>query len=131
METKFLLSESQIPTHWYNIGAAPLVSQLVHAGIVEAKAYGQTACFEAAMTFARTEAVVPAPESSHAIRAAVDEAVRAKEEGKQRVILFNLSGHGHMDMAAYDAYLSGKLEDFEYPADKIKESLAHLPEVAI
>jgi tryptophan synthase beta chain len=79
--------------------------------------------------FARTEALVPAPESSHAIRAAVDEAIRAKEEGKERVVLFGLSGHGQLDMAAYDAYLGGKLEDFEYPEEKIRASLARLPKV--
>ncbi len=112
-------------------GASPLVSQLVHAGVVEARAVGQLACFEAAVTFARTEAIIPAPESSHAIRAAIDEALRAKEEGKKRVVLFNLSGHGHVDMAAYDAFFAGKLEDFEYPADKVREALARLPKVAV
>jgi tryptophan synthase beta chain len=111
-------------------GASPLVSQLVHHGLVEARAVGQLACFEAATLFARTEAIIPAPESSHAIRGAVDEALRAKEEGKERVILFNLSGHGHVDMAAYDAYFSGGLEDYEYPEEAIRESLAHLPKVS-
>ncbi len=110
-------------------GASPLVSQLVHAGVIEARAVGQMAVFEAAVLFAGTEAIIPAPESSHAIRVAIDEALRAKEEGKEKVILFNLSGHGHVDMAAYDAYFSGKLEDFEYPAEKVKESLAHLPKI--
>ncbi len=110
-------------------GASPLVSQLVAAGEVEARAYTQNPCFEAALLFARTEAIVPAPESSHAIRGAIDEALRAKEEGKERVILFGLSGHGQLDMAAYDAYLSGHLEDFEYPEEKIRESLARLPVV--
>jgi tryptophan synthase beta chain len=110
-------------------GASPLVSQLVDAGIIEARAVGQLAVFEAAVTFARTEAIIPAPESAHAIRVAIDEALLAKQEGKEKVILFNLSGHGHVDMAAYDAYFSGKLEDFEYPAEKVKESLAHLPVV--
>ncbi len=112
-------------------GASPLVSLLVHHRVVEARAVGQLACFEAAVQFARTEAIVPAPESSHAIRAAVDEALEAKKEGKPRVILFNLSGHGHVDMAAYDAYFAGKLEDFEYPAAKVQESLKHLPKVAV
>jgi tryptophan synthase beta chain len=110
-------------------GASPLVSQLVDAGIIEARAVGQLAVFEAAVTFARTEAIIPAPESAHAIRVAIDEALQAKQEGKEKVILFNLSGHGHVDMAAYDAYFSGKLEDFEYPAERVKESLAHLPKV--
>jgi tryptophan synthase beta chain len=112
-------------------GASPLVSQLLEAGQIEARSYTQIASFEAALTFARTEAIVPAPESSHAIRAAIEEAQRAKEEGKERVILFGLSGHGQLDMGAYDAYLTGKLEDYEYPAEKIRESLAHLPKVAL
>jgi tryptophan synthase beta chain len=112
-------------------GASPLVSQVVHHGLVEARAVGQMACFEAAVTFARTEAIIPAPESSHAICAAIDEALAAKKEGKPRTILFNLSGHGHVDMGAYDAYFAGKLEDFEYPAEKVKESLRHLPKVVL
>jgi tryptophan synthase beta chain len=112
-------------------GASPLVSQLVNAGQVEARAVGQLACFEAAVQFARTEAIIPAPESSHAIRGAIDEALRAKEEGKERVILFNLSGHGHVDMTAYDDYFGGRLEDFEYPSERVAESLAHLPQVAL
>jgi tryptophan synthase beta chain len=110
-------------------GASPLVSQLVHAGIVEAKAVPQLACFEAAVLFSRTEGIIPAPESSHAIRGAIDEALQAKEEGKEKTILFNLSGHGHVDMAAYDDFLAGHLTDYEYPAEAIKESLAHLPKV--
>jgi tryptophan synthase beta chain len=110
-------------------GASPLVSQLVNAGVVEARAVNQLACFEAAVLFARTEAIIPAPESSHAIRGAVDEALEAKRTGEPRVILFNLSGHGHVDMASYDAYFAGKLEDYEYPAAKVKESLARLPKV--
>jgi len=112
-------------------GASPLVSQLVNAKVIQARAVGQTACFEAAVQFARTEGIIPAPESSHAIRGAIDEALEAKKEGKPRVILFNLSGHGHVDMAAYDAYFAGKLEDYEYPAEKVQESLRHLPKVAI
>ena len=90
-------------------GAAPLLSQLVDEGTIEARAYGQTTVFDAALQFARTEGIVPAPESSHAIRAAIDEATVARDAGQRRVILFNLSGHGHFDMAAYDDYLSGKL----------------------
>jgi tryptophan synthase beta chain len=111
-------------------GAAPLLSQLVEQGVVEARAYGQTAVFEAAIRFARCEGIVPAPESSHAIRAAIDEATRAKEAGEQRVILFNLSGHGHFDMAAYDAYLAGELQDYAYPASAVQEALSELPQVA-
>lgn len=108
-------------------GAAPLVSKLVHEGMVEAIAYPQRACFEAAVTFARTEGIIPAPESSHAIKAAIDEARRADAEGKTRVILFNLSGHGHFDLAAYDAYFAGKLEDYEYPKEAVDRALTTLP----
>ncbi len=111
-------------------GASPLVSQLVHAGVAEARAVPQIACFEAAVLFARSEGIIPAPESSHAIRGAIDEALQAKEEGKEKTILFNLSGHGHVDMAAYDAYFSGDLVDYDYPEEAIRESLAHLPKVA-
>jgi tryptophan synthase beta chain len=110
-------------------GASPLVSQLLNSGIIEAKAVPQLACFEAAIQFSRTEGIIPAPESSHAIRAAIDEALLAKKEGKERTILFNLSGHGHVDMQAYDDYFAGKLTDYEYPAEKVKESLSHLPKV--
>ncbi|MBT1077071.1 TrpB-like pyridoxal phosphate-dependent enzyme [Geobacter grbiciae] len=112
-------------------GESALVSQLYHAGLIEAKSYRQNACFEAAHLFARSEGIVPAPESSHAVRAAIDEAVIAKEEGKEKTILFCLSGHGQLDMGAYDAYLSGGLEDFEYPEEMIRESLARLPRVEI
>src|SRR5918999_6349555 len=92
-------------------GMAPMVSHLVELGLIGAKAYGQTACFEAAIQFARSEGFIPAPESSHAIRAAIDEALDAREAGVERVILFNLSGHGFFDMGAYDAYLAGELTD--------------------
>ncbi len=110
-------------------GAAPLVSQLLHEGIIEAKAVGQVECFEAAVQFARSEGIIPAPESSHAIRAAFDEALQAKEEGKEKTILFNLSGHGHVDMASYDAFFSGSLENYEYPSEAIQKSLEALPKV--
>ena len=112
-------------------GASPLVSQLLHHGVIEARAVGQMACFEAAVTFARTEGIIPAPESSHAIRAAIDEALRARQEAKERVILFGLSGNGQLDLAAYDTYLAGKLEDFEYPEQSIRESLSRLPKVVL
>ena len=92
-------------------GMAPMVSHLYDLGFLEAKAYRQTECFDAALQFARTEGIVPAPESSHAIRAAIDEAIEAREAGEERVILFNLSGHGLFDMGAYDAYLAGELTD--------------------
>jgi tryptophan synthase beta chain len=110
-------------------GESPLVSQLYDAGLIEAKSYRQNACFEGALLFARNEGIVPAPESSHAVRAAIDEAVLAKEEGKEKTILFGLSGHGQLDMGAYDAYLSGSLEDYEYPEEKIRIALANLPKV--
>ncbi len=108
---------------------APLVCQLYADGLIEARSYGQTAVFEAAITFAKSEGIIPAPESAHAIKAAVDEALQAKEEGKERVVFFNLSGHGHFDLSAYADYLGGKLEDYEYPEEKIKESLAKLPQL--
>jgi len=95
-------------------GASPLLSHLVHLGHIGAKAYTQLAVFEAALQFSRTEGIIPAPESAHAIRAAVDEALAAREEARPRTILFCLSGHGHFDLAAYDNYLSGKLQDYEY-----------------
>jgi tryptophan synthase beta chain len=94
-------------------GMAPTVSHARKLGLIDAVAYPQTKVFEAAITFARTEGLIPAPESSHAIRAAIDEAVRAREEDRKRVILFNLSGHGMLDLPAYDAYLSGTLRDEE------------------
>lgn len=108
-------------------GESPLVSQLYKDGLIEARAYGQISVFEAAMTFAKTEAIIPAPESSHAIRAAIDEALLCKEEGREKCILFNLSGHGYLDLGAYSDYLSGRLVDYEYPDEMIKESLAKLP----
>ncbi|MDA8088135.1 MAG: hypothetical protein M0Z75_15730, partial [Nitrospiraceae bacterium] len=110
-------------------GESPLVSQLYHAGEIEAKSYKQNACFEGAVLFARSEGIVPAPESSHAIRGAIDEALAAREEKKETVILFNLSGHGNFDMAAYDVYLSGKLVDYEYPSELIREALSKLPRI--
>jgi tryptophan synthase beta chain len=112
-------------------GAAPLLSQLVDEGTIEARAYAQNAVFDAAIQFARTEGIVPAPESSHAIRATIDEAMLAKESGERRVILFNLSGHGHFDMGAYDAYLAGALQDYAYPREAIEHALKELPNVAV
>jgi tryptophan synthase beta chain len=112
-------------------GMAPHVSALYDHGDIEAVAVDQLETFEAAMTFARAEGLVPAPESAHAIRVAIDEALRCKEEGTRRVIAFNLSGHGFFDLTAYDNYRQGKLERFEYPAEKIEEAMAHLPQVAL
>jgi len=110
-------------------GAAPVVSALMNEKLIEAVAYQQNTVFEAAVTFARAEGIIPAPEAAHAIRAAMDEAVKARESGEKKVILFNLSGHGHFDLAAYDDYLAGKLVDFEYPKEKVDEALHHLPKV--
>ncbi len=106
---------------------APLVCQLYNDGLIEAKAYHQMSVFEAAMQFARTEAIIPAPETAHAIRGAIDEALICKEEGREKTILFNLSGHGYLDLQAYSDYMEGKLSDYEYPDEKIKEALAKLP----
>jgi tryptophan synthase beta chain len=104
-------------------GMAPLISHLVKEKHMEAVAYKQLEIFEAAKIFSRSEGIIPAPESDHAIRATIDEALKAKQEGKAKVILFNLSGHGHFDMAAYDAYFSGKLVDHQLPEDEIKRTL--------
>ncbi len=112
-------------------GMAPSICALYDAGYIQAVAVPQLATFEAAVQFAQTEGIIPAPESAHAIRAAIDEALDAKKKGDARVILFNLSGHGDYDMSAYQAYLSGKLEDYEYPEAAIKTSLSHLPKVSI
>ncbi|MEJ5222381.1 MAG: TrpB-like pyridoxal phosphate-dependent enzyme, partial [Tepidiforma sp.] len=106
---------------------APLLCHLYDQGYIEARAYPQNPCFEAATLFARTEGIVPAPESSHAIRAAIDEAIQAREEGRSRVILFNLSGHGLLDLQAYDDYLAGKLIDDFYPEEKVREAMKDLP----
>lgn len=110
-------------------GASPLVSFLMNKKIIEAVAYKQVPVFAAAVQFARTEGIIPAPESSHAIKAAIDEAIRAREEGKSRVILFNLSGHGHFDLGAYDDYFANHLVDLEYSDESVKEALKHLPDV--
>jgi tryptophan synthase beta chain len=110
-------------------GMSPIVSLLKKHDIIRAIALNQKECFEAAITFAKTEGIIAAPESSHAVRAAIIEATKAKEEGKEKVILFNLSGHGHFDLASYDMYLSGKLEDYEYPETLIKEALKDVPSV--
>jgi predicted alternative tryptophan synthase beta-subunit len=93
---------------------APLVSKLVDDGLIEARAVGQVATFEAGVRFARAEGIIPAPESNHAVRVAIDEALACRESGEARVILFNLSGHGHFDLAAYESFIAGRLEDYEY-----------------
>ena len=101
---------------------------LVKAGVVEARAYRQNDTFAAAVQFARTEGIIPAPEPAHAIRAVIEEADAAREAGEERVILFGLCGHGHFDLAAYDAYLSGELEDPEFSEAEMEAALARLPD---
>jgi tryptophan synthase beta chain len=110
-------------------GMAPLVSKLCDEGVIEAVAVPQVPTFQAAMQFAAAEGIPPAPEAAHAIRAVMDEALRCKREGKRRTIVFNLSGHGHFDLSAYAAHMAGKLQDYEYPAEKIAEALKDLPKV--
>jgi tryptophan synthase beta chain len=112
-------------------GMAPSLSALYDAGLVEAVAVPQTGTFEAALQFTRAEGILPAPESAHAIRAAIDEALDAKAKGEKRTILFNLSGHGHFDMLAYQQYLAGGLEDYEYPAEAVAEAMKDLPKVEL
>jgi tryptophan synthase beta chain len=107
-------------------GVAPIISRLLLDGLIEARAYAQLEVFEAAALFARTEGIIPAPESAHAIKEVIEEANKATKEGKKRVILFNLSGHGHFDMAAYDAYFSGKLENHETPREEIQRAISQI-----
>ncbi|MDD5236429.1 MAG: TrpB-like pyridoxal phosphate-dependent enzyme, partial [Candidatus Omnitrophica bacterium] len=106
-------------------GVAPVLALLVKTGIIEVRAYPQNPVFEAGVFFARTEGHLPAPETAHAIKCVIDEA----KNKENKCIVFNYSGHGHFDLSAYDAYLAGKLEDFEYPADKIKDALRKVPKV--
>jgi tryptophan synthase beta chain len=110
-------------------GMAPIVCHLHKLGFIEAVAVPQLATFDAGVTFARTEGIISAPETNHAIRVTIDEALKCKESGESKVILLAHSGHGHFDMAAYEAYLSGKLQDYAYPEDMVKEALKELPEV--
>ncbi len=110
-------------------GDSPLICSLYDQGLIEAVAYHQNPVFEAAVTFAQSEGIIPAPETAHAIKAGIDEAINCKESKESKTILINLTGHGYFDLAAYDDYLSGKLEDYEYPEAKIKEALTHLPKI--
>jgi len=110
-------------------GMAPIICHLADLGFVEARAIHQLGTFEAGITFARSEGIISAPETDHAIKAGIDEALKCKETGESKTILIAHSGHGHVDMAAYDAYLADKLKDYEYPEEKIKESLEKLPKV--
>jgi len=110
-------------------GMAPSVCQLYDLGYIEAVAVPQLATFDAAVLFAQSEGIIPAPETAHAVRVAIDEALDAKEKGDKRVILFNLSGHGHFDLSAYEAYLNGRLKNYAHPEEAINEALKKLPEV--
>ena len=110
-------------------GMAPLVCLLYDEKVIEAVAVHQNPTFEAALTFARAEGFLPAPEAAHAIRVVIDEALRARAAGQRTVIAFNYCGHGHFDLSAYERYMTGKLEDYEYPAEKVREALAGLPQV--
>ena len=112
-------------------GDAPSLSALVKQGVIEARAIQQTAAFDAAVRFARTEGIIPGPEPSHALRVAFDEAEAAKEAGDERVILIGLSGHGHFDMSAYEAYLAGELSDLEFSEDDMEAALERLPEAPV
>jgi tryptophan synthase beta chain len=111
-------------------GVAPLISRLVMDGLVEPRAYPQLACYESSVKWARTEGFITAPETSHALAAVVEEAEKAREEGKEKTILFNWSGHGLMDLLGYDKFFSGELEDYALPEEelqKFSEALADFP----
>ena len=110
-------------------GMAPIVCHLYDLGVIDAVAVAQNSAFEAAMIFARTEGIIPAPETAHAIRTTIDEALKCKETGEKKVIVFNFSGHGHFDMASYDAYFAG-MPDYELPVEEIEKALAGLPQIA-
>ncbi len=112
-------------------GMAPHLSALYDHGDIEAVAVHQLATFEAAIQFTRAEGILPAPESAHAVRTAIDEALECKKSGEAKIIAFNLSGHGHFDLAAYDAYQKKELEDYEYPDEAVQEALTHLPAIAL
>ena len=111
-------------------GMAPIICRLYDDKVIEAVAVQQNAVFEAGVTFACAEGIIPAPESSHAIRVAIDEALRAKAAGEKKVILFNLSGHGHFDLTGYQQYFNGELQDYAYPAEEVKKAVAGLPQIA-
>ena len=111
-------------------GDSPIVSRLVHDGVMRAVAYHQSEVFEAAQTFARTEGIIVAPETSHAVKSAIDEALACKKSGEKKTILFNCSGHGNFDMTAYDAFYSGQLVDYEYPDELIKQAIGRIPKIS-
>jgi len=110
-------------------GMAPIISHLYHLKLIEARAVHQTAVFESAVSFARAEGIIPAPEPAHAIKVVIDEALACKKTGQAKTILLGLSGHGHFDLGAYDEFFAGKLQDYEYPKDKVAEALTKLPKV--
>ncbi len=110
-------------------GMAPLISLMVHNGLIEPRAYHQTAVFDAAVLFARTEGIIPAPEPAHAIRAAVDEALKCKETGEEKTILFHMCGHGYFDMSAYESYIAGSMVDYSLPDDEIARAMEQVPSV--
>jgi tryptophan synthase beta chain len=112
-------------------GMSPLVSHLVKLGLMEARAVPQLATFEAGVTFARSEGFISAPETNHAIRVTIDEAIKCRETGQAKTILLAHSGHGYFDMSAYEQYFSCKLSDYDYPEEKVKEALVHLPKVSV
>jgi tryptophan synthase beta chain len=110
-------------------GMAPLVSAMADAGMIESRSYNQTECFDAAMLFASTEGIIPAPEPSHAVKAAIDEALLCKETGEEKSILFHLCGHGHLDMSAYDNYFSGNMVDYALPEEEIAKAMESVPQI--
>ena len=111
-------------------GMAPLISHIADLGLIESAALKQVGCFEAGVQFARAEGILPAPEATHAVKGAIDEALRCKREGKAETILFNLCGHGHFDMQAYMDFFAGKLTDQVYDESELAMALAGLPSVA-
>jgi len=111
-------------------GMAPLVSHLKEEGLIEANALHQTETFDKGVQFARVEGIIPGPEPTHAVAEAMSEAEKARESGEEKVILFNLSGHGHFDMASYQAYFNGELEDYAHPQAEIDAAMAQVPVVA-
>ena len=110
-------------------GMAPIICHLLELDVIEAAAYHQNACFDAAISFARAEGHILAPETSHAAKAAMDAALECKKNGESKVILFNASGHGHFDMSAYQKYFEHDLEDYEYPEEELQKALATLPDI--
>ena len=112
-------------------GMAPIICKLYDEGLIEAVAVAQNAVFESNVLFAREEGILPAPEPGHAIRVVIQEALKAKEEGVKKTILFNLCGHGHFDLAGYDAYMRGQLQDFEYPREQVEKAISMLPKVEL